>query len=142
MKCNDVFSAWGSIQSLATKAIIPSIRGRYAISRAYDKLLPTIKRLEEERNKIIKEYCNLDEKTQISTGLKEGKNQAEFDQKFKEFTEMDIEVDIYKIHLSDLNDVKFPREQGDDVPLPAIHLSWLKDFIIEEDEVKKLEVVK
>jgi hypothetical protein len=141
MKCNDVFLAWGSIQSLATKAIIPSIRGRYAISRAYDKLLPTIKRLEEERNNLIKEFNNLDEKTQISIGLKEGKSQVEFDQKFKEFSEMDIEIDIYKIHLSDLNDVKFPREQGEDVPLPAIHLSWLKDFIIEE-EVKKSEVVK
>jgi hypothetical protein len=141
MKCNDVFLAWGSIQLLATKAIIPRVRGRYAISRAYDKLLPTIKRLEEERNNLIKEFNNLDENTKLSIGLKEGVSQAEFDQKFKEFSEMDIEIDIYKIHLSDLDDVKLPREQGDDVPLPAIHLSWLKDFIIEE-ETKKIEVVK
>lgn len=130
MKVKDVLSAWESLSILSTSASIPTLKGQYSISRAYDKLKPSIDPLFKQRKGIYEEYYEIEDKTGIVKDLKENVDKAEFDKKIEEFNEMDIQVDIYKINLNDLEGTKIILKDKE-ISLPPIHLSYLKDFIID-----------
>jgi hypothetical protein len=133
LSVQQALNAWESLSVLSTNADIPSIKGRYAISRAYDKLKPAILPIIKQQTEIYNKYYNVKENGTFNLieDLKKDVSKDDYDKEITEFNEMEIEVDIYDINFLDFEDAKIMLKDKK-ISMPAIHFSNLQGWIEEE----------
>lgn len=128
----DAMDAYDSL-SVLMNANVPSLKGRYAISRAYQKLNEAIKPLMDLRNDLVKQYNDIVNEKTGEVQIKEGM-EKEFKEKWDEFIAMEIDIDTYKINLDYLEGATLIQEDKE-ISIPAIHIHRLRFLINADKEV-------
>jgi len=130
-KVSEIFDIWEFISTLSKNAEVPSFKGRYAISRAYEKLKASVQPLIDEKNNLLKKYYEILPNGQTGKILEDMKKE-DFEEEFKTFSNELIEVDVFQIKLSYLEDVKVYDLKGNQISMPAIYFNVLDDFIVDD----------
>jgi hypothetical protein len=130
MKNEEALEAWDALSNLSKNADIPSFQGRYAVSRAFDKLKEAVNALFEEKNNILKKYYDLE--NGMVKNIKEGMSEEDSSKELQEFFNSEIKVEVYQIRLSSLRNACVFNQNQEKISMPAIYLSTLKKWIIDD----------
>ena len=107
MKAINILEIYESLTALADKDL--NLSTACDIAKNLQALTIPKQIIEQKRDKLVLEYGEKDEKGQIIQNKNGGIkiiNEAEFQKKFNELIESDIEVDLIKIKKSALGDIK------------------------------------
>lgn len=121
-------TGWERLQSLSKNADIPKFKVRYAIARSIEKLKSALDPVFENNKELHKKYFDKEGK------LREKVSNEDLEAELKIINESEIEIEVYKFKLSDLEDVKVFNIKNEKVPMAAEFIISLEPWIIDDFE--------
>jgi hypothetical protein len=135
----EVLGAHEALTNLSQNADVPDFSARYAIAQSHEKLKPVVDCISKEDRTLIEKYFNKIENGR-ATDLKSGTTQEDFNQEREKFLAEEIEVEVYLITLSSLRNVTIfitnENEKQERINLPAVYLTTLKKWLVDDLDVK------
>ncbi|MCK9370955.1 hypothetical protein M0R04_13675 [Candidatus Dojkabacteria bacterium] len=113
MKLKTILEDLDKLTSLS-KIKLP-IKVSYWVSRILSKVNSELKSFQEQRNKLIEEYGEQDEKTKQFT-VKDPEKLKVFSKEINELLDVEVELDVKKISIKDLGAITIE---------PELLLNWI-----------------